>query len=124
MSNLGLYQWITETSKKVGGPAKFLAAVAVGGYAVLRTGEAVGRKAVKTVRKNIQAKSKDKNEEPTIFTVKKDGQINSNTDVKVGDKIKVCSRDKDAVLIQILGDDNNPYFVDIDLLREITDYPG
>lgn len=124
MSNLGWYQRITEISKKMGGPLNFLGAVAVGGYVVLRPVEAGVKKVVKIVNKKHNAKSKDKVKEHAIYTVKKTSQINSKTDVKIGDKIEVCGRDKDAVLIQIQGDDNNPYFVDIDLLRKITDYPG
>ncbi len=35
---------------------------------------------------------------------------------------KVLERDGNAVLIEKLGDDNNPYFVAAELLNEISDY--
>ena len=44
MGNLGLYQVMTTCAKKVGGPEKLLALVALGGYGVLRVAEAGGRR--------------------------------------------------------------------------------
>lgn len=48
--------------------------------------------------------------------------IEDGVDVKVGDRIKVCAIDKEAVLIEILGNKNNPYFIDFNLLKSIVDY--
>lgn len=50
MGNLGAYQWITTVSKKVGGPVKLLVGIALGGYTVIRLGEAGIKKVIRTVK--------------------------------------------------------------------------
>ena len=57
MSNLGWYQWFTTNAKKVGGPLKLLSLIAVGGYAVIRTGEAGIKKAYRLAKKHIENKT-------------------------------------------------------------------
>lgn len=42
--------------------------------------------------------------------------------VEVGDEIRVRAVDGDAVLIEIIGDKNNPYYIDLSILKKITDY--
>ena len=44
MGNLGWYQLITTWSKKVGGPKTLLLLIAAGGYAIVRSVEAGGKK--------------------------------------------------------------------------------
>lgn len=44
MGNLGWYQLITTWSKKVGGPKNLLLLVAAGGYTIVRSVEAGGKK--------------------------------------------------------------------------------
>ncbi len=41
---------------------------------------------------------------------------------KEGDHFKVLEEDGDSVLIELLGNDDNPYFVSKELLKEISDY--
>ena len=93
-----------------------------GGYAVFRTGEAGVKKIIKIAKNRRRAKIKDSAEDQTVYTVQKAASIQQNTDVKNGDKIKVLNIDKDAVLIQVLGDDKNPYVISLDVLKQITDY--
>ena len=59
LSNLGWYQWFTTNAKKVGGPLKLLSLIAVGGYAVIRTGEAGIKKAYRLAKKHIENKNVD-----------------------------------------------------------------
>ena len=66
MSNLGAYQTMTTLAKKFGGPVKLGLAIAVGGYAVIRTGE--------------------------------------------------------SVLVELIGNENNPYFVSADFLSSISEF--
>lgn len=122
MSNLGWYQWFTTNAKKVGGPLKLMGLIAVGGYAVIRTGEAGVRKAIKLVKKHSEGTVKDILKKKSVCKVIADANIEKGVDVKIGDKIMVCAIDGEAVMIEILGDKNNPYFIDINLLRSITDY--
>ena len=42
---------------------------------------------------------------------------------RVGDEYRVLECDEDAILIEVLGDPNNPYFVSGALLATISDFP-
>lgn len=100
--------------------------IALGGYAVIRTGEFGVKKGVekgiKLVKKHNKDKSDNESKNCLIYDVINSGHIEEGVDVQVGDKIKVCAIDKEAVLIEILGNKNNPYFIDFDLLKSIVDY--
>lgn len=122
MSNLGLYQTLTTIAKKVGGPGRLVLLIGVGGYAVLRPAEAGAKKIIKMVKNNSNAKSTDLQNESVVCTVTTAASIDKGVKVNIGDKIKVCAIDKDAVMIEILGNENNPYFIDLNLLKAITDY--
>ena len=118
MSNLGLYQKITTWAKKMGGPLQFLGAVAVGGYIVLRTAETGGKAVAKVVKKRFVVKE----ENTTIYTVHSAGKSNEGLQFAVGDTFRVLEIAADAVLIEKIGDTNNPYFVSSDLLHSISDF--
>ena len=118
MSNLGLYQKMTTWAKKMGGPLQFLGAVAVGGYIVLRTAETGGKAVAKAVKKRFVGKE----ENTTIYTVHSAGQSNEGLQFAVGDTFRVLEIAADAVLIEKIGDTNNPYFVSSDLLHSISDF--
>lgn len=126
MSNLGGYQTLTTLAKKVGGPGKLVALIAGGG--VLLGGIAVkgGGFVIKKGKKAI-AKHKEKNgtsleNNQTTYTVQQDGESNEGLEFKVGDKFKVLDSDGDAILIELIGNKNNPYFVSKDLLERISDF--
>lgn len=122
MSNLGWYQWFTTAAKKVRGPLNLMTIIAVGGYAVIRTGEAGIKKGIKLVKKHSRDKSKGSLKKSSIYRVKTTANIEEGVDVKVGDEIRVCAIDNEAVMIEILGNKNNPYFIDFDLFKSIIDY--
>lgn len=117
MSNLGLYQKMTEIAKKVGGPKKLFQLVFGSGIIVGASGTTLCVLSVKKAMRN-NMKSQDK----TIYCVKKYGVSNEGLQFKIGDKFRVLEIDKDAVLIEKIGDANNPYFVSYDLLNDISDY--
>lgn len=114
MSNLGPYQTMTTWSKKVGGPYNLVAIIALGGYGLGKLGE-LGVKGLKKLKNNI-AESK------AIYSINSKGITNEGLLLNVGDKFRVLESDKDAVLIEKIGDRNNPYFVSADLLRSISNY--
>lgn len=121
MSNLGWYQIMTTVAKKCGGPLKLFCLVAGGGILV----GVLGTKAVDGVAgsvKNSDAKKKKACEQLKIYNVYKEGVSNEGLQFLVGDTFKVLERDGNAVLIEKIGDDNNPYFVASDFLNEISDY--
>ena len=114
MSNLGLYQWFTTAAKKVGGPLILLALFTGGGFlgGVGLTSGAVCLYSKKAKQRNSK----------TIYHVLTDGVSNEGLEFKINDEFKVLNRDKQAVLIEKIGDDNNPYFVAYDFLKSISDY--
>lgn len=121
MSNLGWYQIMTTVAKKCGGPLKLFGLVAGGGILV----GALGTKAVDGVAgsvKNTAAKKKKAREQLKIYNVYEEGVSNEGLQFHVGDTFKVLERDGNAVLIEKIGDDNNPYFVASDFLNKISDY--
>lgn len=117
MSNLGLYQAMTTYAKKAGGPLRFLGVVAVGGYIVFRTIEAGG----KTIIKHWKSREK-----VTVHTyvVHTQGVSNEGVQFVIGDKFHVLEIAEDAVLIEKIGDMNNPYFVSAELLHSISNFEG
>lgn len=122
MSNLGGYQKITSLAKKVGGPMNLILIVASGGYAIIRGAEVSIKKIVKTVReKNSKNNILSKNED-IIFEVYADGEDGSGLKFYVGDKYKILESDGDAILIEKLGDNDNPYFVSGNFLKTISGY--
>ena len=116
MNNLGLYLLIPKWSKKLGGPQNFLALVGIGGYAIGKVLEKPTKKLYKLY------KEKTKVVVLGTYTVETAYQVSKELEFQPGDKYNVLEVDKDAVLIEKIGDDNNPYFVDGKLLTKISDY--
>jgi len=121
MGNLGAYQVMTTVSKKVGGPVKLAAGIAVGGYVVIRTAEGVIKTGIKKVKKHREAKEIALNTSK-LYTVHECGESNEGLIFNISDTYRVLEKDGDAVLIEKIGDANNPYFVSEELLRKISDY--
>ena len=122
MSNLGGYQWLTTAAKKVGGP-KNLVLMIVGAGAVFYKGVEVAVK--RTVKAIKQRKNKEQLSEivnTKMYTVTAEGMSNEGLEFKIGDQFRVLESDKDAILIEKIGDNNNHYFVSAELLKNISDF--
>ena len=119
MSTLGLYQTMTKLAKKLGGPGELFAAVAVGGYLLIRPVEGViklGMNKFKSKKRGNAIKSS------AIYTVSREGKSNEGLNFGIGDTFRVLEQDGDAVLIEKIDDTNNPYFVALDFLKSISNY--
>lgn len=110
MSNLGWYQLIVTLAKKCGGPGLFLLGVMLIGYGVFRTVEG----GIKLVAKNINADN-----EIIEYAVTKNGVSNEGVEFNVGDRIRAFEKHGNAILIERVGDNNNPYFIDENFLKSI-----
>lgn len=119
MSNLGWYQVMTTVSKKVSGPVKLALLVAGAGYVVLRPIESLSKKTFKMVKNKMQ-KNASNIKSSTVFTVSNDPEDASGLKFKSGDKYRIIETDGDAALIEILENDNNPYFVSYEFLKTIS----
>lgn len=121
MSNLGWYQVLTTLAKKVGGPKRLIGLLVgsgvVGGVVLTKGGEAV----VKKVKKADKLKD-NKYGIDHIYTVKKTATDKAGLTVKEGDTFKVLESDDDAILIEIIGDNNNPYFVSANWLETVSNF--
>ena len=140
MSNLGNYQRIIELSKKVGGPERFVAAVlAVGAIIGVSTDRAgtqavkVGKAAINTRRtKKAQRAAKPVIRERNtsgatkgrLFAVTADGVDSSaGLSVRSGESFRVLESDGDAILIEVIGNANNPYMVSGHFLAKVSAFP-
>ena len=119
MGNLGMYQRMTTWSKILGGPVKFMIFLCCSGAVVAAPiAYSFGLKKGKEEKRKV-----DKNNEfPAVFMVKKTGVSNEGVEFRVGDRFRVIGRDMESVLIEIIGNDNNPYFVHADFLEQISDF--
>lgn len=122
MSNLGGYQWLTTTAKKVGGPINLMLITASTGAAIYKSSEIVIKNSIKAVKKKYDDKKLKTEFNIKQYTVKTFGVSNEGLEFKVGEQFKVLESDGKAVLIEKIGDTNNPYFVSVELLKEISDY--
>ncbi len=118
MSNLGAYQWMTTAAKKVGGPVNLILLTGAAGAAFYKGGEVIVKKCVKTYKATKLAIEEGKN----LYEVTSDGRSNEGLEFIAGDKFRVLEADGNSVLIEKVGDTNNPYFVSADILRSISDY--
>lgn len=126
MSNLDGYQVLTTLAKKVGGHGKLIALIAGGGAVVggiaVKGGEFAVKKGKQAYAKHKKKKTNVQVKLDTIYTIKHDAESNEGLRFKVGHTFRVLEFDGDAILIELIGNDNNPYFVSGELLKEISDY--
>lgn len=122
MSNLGDYQRMTILAKKVGGPKNLAVIIAgagaVASVALYKGGEIVAEK----VRKKKNKEKLKETSDSIVYSVTVDGVSDDGLEFKIGDQFRVLETDKDAVLIEKIGDDNNPYFVSVEFLEMISNY--
>lgn len=134
MSNLGGYQVITTLIKRVGGPkkaAKLSGAAAAGLLFVGGVAHAGFQKLAPTVKEkaeqlfqNWRRRAQSTNElAGTVYSVTAAADSDQGVSFNVGDTFRVLERDEDAVLIELIGNTENPWVIPADLLMEISDFP-
>lgn len=121
MGNLGGYQVMTKLAKKVGGPKNLMLLTLGGGYLLFRVVEVGGKKCVKIVKKHLN-KNEGEYDTNVIYEVTSDGENEEGLEFSVGDKYRVIGSDGEAIIIEKIGELNNPHFVSIDLLQTISNF--
>lgn len=122
MSDLGDYQRMTILAKKVGGP-KNLAVIIAGAGAVASVALYKGGEIVKEkVRKKKNKEKLKETSDSIVYSITVDGVSDDGLEFKIGDQFRVLETVKNAVLIEKIGDDNNPYFVSVEFLEMISNY--
>lgn len=117
MSNLGAYQTMTTTAKKFGGPYGLAALIAFACYGVGKLIEI----SVKAGARYLQAKKKP-DQTKRLIEVTSAGTDGSDLVFHEGDSYRILYSDRDMVLIEKIGDANNPYVVSPDFLRSVSNY--
>lgn len=122
MSNLGGYQWLTTAAKKVGGSKNLVLMIAGAGAVVYKGGEVAVKRTVKAIKQRKNKEQLSETVNTKMYTVTAEGMSNEGLEFKIGDQFRVLELDKDAILIEKIGDNNNPYFVSAELLKNISDF--
>lgn len=123
MSNLGAYQTFTTIAKKFGGVEKLIGLIVTGSAALGAAGGIsayIGSK--KAIDKSKENKKLKKSKSDILYKIIADGESNEGLKFFPGNNFRVLAEDGDAILIEKIGDTNNPYFVDKKLLTKISDY--
>ncbi len=128
VGNLGAYQIMTTLAKTVGGPIK------LGGIIALISGAGGGILAYRSRRKiehfgysiknklGIPNGSKKLQKQKCLYRCHSDYKISNGLTLKKNDRFSVLYADNEMALINVAGDDNNPYMVDRRELEKISNY--
>ena len=122
MGNLGAYQWMTTTAKKVGGPVNFMLLIAGAGAVTYKTVETGVVCTAKGIKKLLESKQYSVIADEKVYIITSDEDTSKVVKFKIGDQFKVLESDGDAVLVEKIGDKNNPYFISAEMLRKISNY--
>lgn len=118
MGNLGDYQRMTTLAKKLGGPKGLLVVVAGLGYVAIRPAEAGAKKIVRTVRERGAAHPLA----GRVYEVTSDGEDGQGLRVRTGENFRVLEGDGDAILIEVLGGENNPHMTSSQFLKSVSEF--
>ena len=115
MNNLRGYKTITVISKKVGGPENLC-------ILLIGAGILVGNldRVIKYFTKN--SKKINTNTELPVFSVHSEFLDKHGAHLQIDDQFRVLVEDQNSILIEIINDSNNPYFVEKDVLFQISNF--
>ncbi|WP_413480130.1 hypothetical protein [Carnobacterium maltaromaticum] len=119
MGNLGWYQNITKYSKIVGGPKNFIGIVAVGGYLIFRTVEAVAHSTVVKIIDKKDVNSKDN--EVCQFIVNNKQEDEMGNIFYPGDTMTIVAKDGDSFLIVRNNDKNDILYISKTFFYQLID---
>lgn len=124
MSNLGAYQSITTIIKELGGPKKALGIILGGATTVGIVAGSFLPSPVTSLKKAIRKRVPSGDATVRIFTIHTnfDSGDQRYPNLHSGNQYRVLERDGDAVLIELLGDPKNPYFLSSEILESISNF--
>ncbi|MEU3508563.1 hypothetical protein ABZ733_11665 [Streptomyces longwoodensis] len=123
MGNLGGYQTMTRLAKKVGGPGALVVFTAVGGWAIGRGAEAGGKNVFRAVKAAAKKRNAPCSTKGQVFEVVSHGEDSKGLALRAGDQYRVMECDGEAILIEVLGGSNNPYFTSAQFLASVSGFP-
>ncbi|MFF3137627.1 hypothetical protein FNV62_54650 [Streptomyces sp. RLB3-17] len=123
MGNLGGYQTMTTLAKKVGGPVALAVVTAVSGWAIGRGAEAGGKNVFRSAKAAAKKRNAPCSTKGQVFDVVSDGEDGKGLALRAGDQYRVMECDGEAILIEVLGGTNNPYFTSAQFLASVSGFP-
>lgn len=123
MGNLGGYQTMTTLAKKVGGPGALAVVTAVGGWAIGRSAEVGGKSVFRAAKAAAKKRNAACSTKGQVFAVVSDGGDGKGLALRAGDQYRVMECDGEAILIEVLGGTNNPYFTSEQFLASVSGFP-
>ncbi|MGC5225189.1 hypothetical protein ACPW96_21680 [Micromonospora sp. DT81.3] len=127
MGNLGGYQDITKLIKAIGGPAAAVKYAAGAASIIFIAGGAAyagGQKAIKAIKHRIQTRAVPCIWVGQVFTVNSDAGAGAGLMLQNGDEVRILECDGDTLLVEVIGNADNPYAISGELLQSISDFPG
>ena len=91
-------------------------------WVILGGGVVAGGNKIKKKISDELAKKRKEAEAAVVYTVNAEGRSKEGLLFKVGDTFRILEADGDAGLIEKIDDENNPYFVSLKFLSNISDY--
>lgn len=119
-SNLGMYKVMTTLAKKVGGPVPLAIGTMVVGYAGGKAAEYVTGKVISRVKRSQEAAETIDSE--AIYTVSVNSRFEDEVSFTEGDCFRIVAKDEDALIIEIIGAERNPYLVSEEWLKAVSNY--
>lgn len=124
VGNLGNYQVMTTLAKRVGGPV-LLGLVTLGtGYFVGKTAEVGGKRGFSALMNAIRKRSAPCPVKNEVFVVRTDGTDDQGLEFRTGAEYRVLECSDDAILVELVGSDDNPHVVSDAFLATISDFPN
>lgn len=124
MGNLGNYQLMTTIAKKAGGPVGLLATTLGVGYLIGRTTEAGAKRGIGALRNASKTRTGPSGLKDEVFVVRAEGTDDQGLEFKAGNQFRVLECSDDAILIEMIGNDDNPHVVSDAFLSQISDFPA
>lgn len=124
MGNLGNYQLMTALAKKVGGPVGLLATTLGTGYVIGRTTEAGGKRGIGALKNAINRRKVPCELKGKVFAVRADGTDDKGLKLKAGTEYRVLECSDGAILIELIGNGDNPHVASDVFLSTISDFPA
>lgn len=122
MSNLGGYQTMTTFMKSLGGPTKGTLVLLGAGYGVIRLAEAGGKKLWNVTKGSLENRRARSPVSDQSYRVHSEGTSNKGLKFQVGAEFVVLEHDEDAILIELIGDGDNPHVVSGEFLSTISKF--
>jgi hypothetical protein len=113
---------MTTVAKKVGGPKNLLLIVAGGGAFVYKVSELGVKKGYNAIKLKIISHRAADSRCGKEYVVIADGKDCGGLAFTIGEKYRVLEIDADAILVEKLGDTNNPHFVSGIFLAAISNF--